>query len=129
MISFDNLKSSNDMCGGMSYHGYAEFEGKTVKDVLEEIKEHLKGGGCYLDAGKEGKWGKLGISFGAAWSIKINGKLYLYTWLGDNKMIYDHSLDDAEVTYLEVDGGWYCDYNYNIHTDKPPYNYGWKRRN
>jgi hypothetical protein len=109
MIRLDNLKGHNEMCGGYSYSGYATFEGRTVKEVLEEIREYAKNTGNDIGEG----FGKKGKDMGACWGIRINDIPYVGGWVGW-KNEYDHSLDDAIVKEVHVHGGWYCFYDFDI---------------
>lgn len=110
-----NVSCHNEMCGGYEYSGTASFEGKTVKEVLEEIREYYADHACeaYDEQGR--LWGKKGKNVGDAWGITINGIQYLGTWLGwKNK--YNHQFDDLPVKRIRVNGGWYCSYDFNIET-------------
>lgn len=109
MIKLD-VVGHNEMCGGYGYSGYASFDGKTVKEVLEEIKEFVKD--------KEAHY--LGDGFGNpeskncdCWRIRIGDKIYLSNWCGD-KSNYHHEYDKRRVQKIRVDGGWYCYYNFDI---------------
>lgn len=115
MIRIDNLKGHNEMCGGYAYGGYASFDGKTVKEVLEEIREFYSTNACetYDEQGR--LWGKKGKDFAGAWGIKINDIPYLGTWIGwENE--YNHQFDDLCVKSVFADGGWFCSYNFYIET-------------
>ena len=46
-----NVEEHNDICGGCSYSGTANFDGRTVKEVLEEIREFAKDERAYIGEG------------------------------------------------------------------------------
>lgn len=110
------VKGHDAICGGYAYSGFASFEGKTVKDVLDEIREFSKD--------KQARY--LGDGFGNpnsngtdAWQIKINGTIYWTSWIvqkWDNIGTYTKDMDTLEVKEIRVDGGWYCFYDFNIIT-------------
>jgi len=111
-----NVKGNNDMCGGYSYSGQVSFDGKTVKEVLDEIREYAKD--------KDAKY--LGDDFGNpnsngcdAWCIKIDDIVYWNGWAPQSWVkygVYDHSLDNLIVKNVKVHGGWYCFYDFEITT-------------
>ena len=115
MIKFGDLTSYGDMCCGMSYSGKCTFEGKNVREVLEEIKE-------YTTNPKNTKFKKINgfgnsdEECGCAWAIHINGCTYLSTWNGGDwwRKQYQGEYDDCEVETVSVNGGWYCAYNFHI---------------
>ena len=111
-MTLENLKGHNELCGGYSYSGEASFSGTTVKEVLEEIKEFVKG----KDAGYIGDgFGNKDKTFCSSWGIRINEIPYVGNWAGwKNK--YGHQFDDYEVEKVSVDGGWYCFYDFYIIT-------------
>ena len=115
MIRTDKLKGHDAMCGGYAYSGYVSFDGVTVKEVLEEIKEYYADHACetYDEQGR--LRGKKGKDFGGAWGIRINGIPYLGTWLGW-KNEYNHQFDDLRVKRVRANGGWYCSYDFDIET-------------
>ena len=92
--------------------GIAEFEGITLKEVLEEIRQFSQGKGC----------ASLGDGFGSggyeAWRITINGVTYWSAWQGDKCQKYDNGLDNEVVSKVKVCGGWYCFWDFNITTLK-----------
>lgn len=116
MLELD-VKGHPDMCGGYGYSGVASFEGKTVKDVLEEIKEYAKD--------KEASY--LGEGFGNpksnccdCWAIRINGDTYLSEWAEPKWRTHIDDINnylDLKVKEIKVDGGWYCFYDFNIITE------------
>ena len=117
--------SHNEMCGGMSYSGTASFEGKTVKEVLEEIKEFVKDKDAhYIGEGFGNKESK-GCD---CWGIYINyrygfmgghiTKRYVGGWVGWVND-YNHEYDDYIVTQVDVSGGWYCYYDFTINCKAP----------
>ena len=113
MIELKNLTKRNECCGGLSYHGTAEFQGTTVKEVLEEIKEFSKGVADDIGEG----FGTPNKHMGAAWGIYVNDVPYLGDWNGwRNK--YRHEYDDEKVLEVKVDGGWYCFYDFRIVSEK-----------
>ncbi len=68
-----NVQGHNDMCGGYSYSGQVSFDGKTVKEVLDEIREYAKDKDAHY----------LGDGFGNpeskscdAWRIRIDDIIY-----------------------------------------------------
>ena len=111
MIKLENLKRVDTLCAGATYVGKASFEGKTVREVLEEIKEYSKD--------KDG--GDLGYGFGNpnehwGWEIEINDHILLSNWIG-HKPEFTYKYDDLKVISVEVDGGWYSYYNFHITTE------------
>ena len=114
-------KGHNECCGGYAYSGYATFDGKTVREVLQEIKEYAKNTGNDIGEG----FGKPNKEMGACWGIRINGIPYVGGWAGwENK--YKHEFDDHEVAEVRVNGGWYCFYDFDILT-KGPSNSLWQK--
>lgn len=109
-----NVKGHNDMCSGYNYSGTASFSGKTVKEVLEEIKEFAKGRGQDIGEG----FGTLDKSWTRHWGITINDVRYVGAWAGW-KNEYKHQFDNWIVEKIEVNGGWYCWYDFNIKCKKP----------
>ncbi len=109
-----NVKGHNEMCGGYAYSGHATFEGRTVKDVLQEIREFSKNEQAqYLGDG----FGNPNIEqTGNCWKIRVNNKTYLSGWLNDNIIEYRHEDDEKEVEMITVNGGWYCFYDFDIYT-------------
>ncbi len=111
-----NVTGHNDMCGGYQYSGNVSFEGTTVKEVLDEIREYAKDKDAHY----------LGDGFGNpnskcidCWSITIDGIIYWSNWAKqswEKYKTYDHSLDDLVVDKVTADGGWYCFYNFRIST-------------
>ena len=92
--------------------GYATFEGKTVKEVLNEIKEFTNGNFISFD-----KCESFGNNYGpcGAWGIYINGVPYIGTWNGwKNK--YNGQYDNCKVEKVKISGGWYCAYDFYIIT-------------
>ena len=72
-----NTTGHNDICGGYAYSGTASFDGETVREVLEEIKEYTKDKeAAYLGEGFGNPYSK-GCN---CWAISINGKIYLSEW-------------------------------------------------
>ena len=115
MIKLD-VKGHNDMCGGYAYSGTALFEGKTVKEVLDEIREFSKDAqASYLGDG----FGNPNSNGTDAWQIAINGVIYWTSWIvqkWDNVAIYTKDMDNLEVKEIKVNGGWYCFYDFDIIT-------------
>ena len=113
-----HVEGHSSMCSGYEYSGFASFEGKTVKEVLDEIREFTKDKNAHY----------LGDGFGNpdsdscdAWCIRIDGVTYWNSWLKrswETYGTYDNSLDDLHVDRIEVCGGWYCFYNFEIYTRK-----------
>lgn len=108
-----HTEGHGEMCGGYAYSGYATFDGKTVKDVLEEIKEYAKDKSA--DFIGDGFGNPNHNTLGACWGIKINGIPYVGSWIGW-KNEYKHQFDDYEVESVSVHGGWYCFYDFYIKT-------------
>ena len=115
MIRTDNLKGHSEMCGGYAYSGDVSFDGITVKEVLEEIREYYADHACetYDEQGR--LWGKKDKNSCGAWGIRINDIPYLGTWIGW-KNEYNHQFDDLHVKRVHAYGGWYCSYNFDIET-------------
>lgn len=113
-----NVEGHSDMCGGYSYSGLASFEGKTVKEVLDEIREFAKDKGAhYLGDG----FGNPNSNSCDAWCISIDGITYWNNWVEQSWIkydTYDGSLDNLLVEKISVHGGWYCFYNFDIYTKK-----------
>lgn len=111
-------KGHNDMCGGYAYSGTASFDGETVREVLEEIKEYAKDKeAAYLGEG----FGNPNSKGCNCWAIRINGNTYLSEWAESNwrKATAINDIQkylDLKVKKIEVDGGWYCFYDFNIIT-------------
>lgn len=93
------------------FSGTALFDGKTVAEVLEEIKEYAKDKGDNIGEG----FGGLDKNSGHAWAIYINDCLYVSGWIGD-KPNYHHQYDNELVKEISVRGGWYCFYDFHIRT-------------
>ena len=112
MIKLENLTLHDEMCGGASYSGKVMFDGKTVKEVLEEIKEFAKDKQAqYIGKGFGNPLSK-GVD---CWGIRINDKNYVGGWAGW-KENYDHEYDNSEVERIVISGGWYCFYDFHIIT-------------
>lgn len=107
-------KGHNECCGGYAYSGYATFDGKTVREVLEEIREYAKDAGNDIGEG----FGKPNKKLGACWGIRINGIPYVGGWAGW-KNEYQHQFDDCRVIKVLVEGGWYCFYDFHIVCEEP----------
>lgn len=112
-----NVQGHNDMCGGYSYSGRVSFDGKTVKEVLDEIREYAKDKDAhYLGDG----FGNPNSKYCDAWCISIDNTIYWNSWISQswNKYgVYDHSLDNLIVKDIRVNGGWYCFYDFEIITN------------
>lgn len=109
-------KGHNDMCGGYGYSGFALFEGHTIREALEEIKEFSQDGGAYLGEG----FGNPKYGNGHAWKITINGMQYLSSWSSPNWGGYIDNINyylDKKVKGIKVSGGWYCFYDFDIITE------------
>ena len=106
------VSEHNTLGGGLSYDGFVLFDGKTVKEVLDEIRQYST----------EHPANYLGDGFGNpshkhdAWEIRINGVTYWSAWSGHSCQKYDHKLDNLIVKKIEVNGGWYCFYDFDIIT-------------
>ena len=113
-----NVAGHDDMCGGYSYSGLVSFDGKTVKEVLDEIREFSKDKDAqYLGDG----FGNPSSDSCDAWCIKIDEITYWNGWAEQswNKYgTYDSSLDNLLVDKVVVHGGWYCFYDFEIYTKK-----------
>ena len=113
-----NVVGHDDICGGYSYSGPVSFDGKTVKEVLDEIREFAKDKDAqYLGDG----FGNSSSDSCDAWCIKIDEITYWNSWVEQswNKYgTYDSSLDNLLVDKVVVHGGWYCFYDFEIFTKK-----------
>ena len=111
-----NISGHNGMCAGYEYSGLASFDGKTVKEVLNEIKEFAKDKDAhYLGDG----FGNPNSKSCNAWCIKVDGITYWdsrapQSW--NTYGIYDRSLDSVLVNKVLVHIGWYCFYDFEIYT-------------
>ena len=105
-----NVSGHDDICGGYCYSGTASFEGSTVAEVLQEIREFARNRDAhYLGEG----FGNPKSDFCNAWGIRINGIPYVGDWNGwQNK--YRHEYDEEKVIEVRVSGGWYCFYDFYI---------------
>lgn len=115
MIRIVKTGECGEMCGGMAYRGYAEFDGKTVREVLDEIREYARTGACKPT--KNG-WGNPEWEYKpcGGWSVSVDGKLVASGWANRWEPEYDGSKDNAKVKRISIYGGWYCDYDFNIVT-------------
>ena len=98
------------------------YTSKTVREVLEEIKEYTN---------HDKRFGRLrefghpeSPRFGNCWVIYINNKIYLSCWVGESpdnlslyKEMYDEADLDKKVSFITGNGGWYCGININIYTE------------
>lgn len=124
-MELENLVSHDTMCSGMAYSGTASFFGKTVHEVLEEIKRFVKDKPAhYIGDGFGNKesdsndhWGIYIKYRFCNWGDYIS-KRYVGDWAGWQNE-YDHEYDNYIVTKVEVDGGWYCYYDFTINCIKP----------
>lgn len=108
------VEGHNDFCGGYSYSGFASFEGTTVAEVLEEIKEFAKNKqAAYIGDG----FGNPQSKMCNAWGIKINDVPYVGDWAGW-KNEYRGEYDEEKVIEVRVSGGWYCFYDFGIISEK-----------
>lgn len=111
-----NVKGHSEMCSGYSYSGTASFEGKTVKEVLDEIREFAKDKNArYLGDG----FGNPKSNNYDAWKIEIDRVIYWNCWIPQNWWnygTYSKELDNLEVKEVRVNGGWYCFYDFEIIT-------------
>ena len=108
-----NVTGHNEMCGGYAYSGIASFDGKTVKEVLDEIREYAKDKNArYLGDG----FGNPKSNNCDCWKIQINGKTYWNCWNNTICLPYNKALDNLKVKQVRVDGGWYCFYDFDIIT-------------
>lgn len=94
----------------------ASFDGKTVKEVLNEIREFSKDKNAeYLGDG----FGNPNLKCGDNWGIYIDDVTYWGSWLTPNNLPhqkYSLTFDDKKVDKIEIDGGWYCFYDFRIYT-------------
>lgn len=114
-----NVEGHNEMCGGYSYSGTALFEGKTVKEVLDEIREFAKDKHAYCLG--DGFGNPDSPKFGGAWMITIDGIIYWNGWIPQKWWkfgTYSKELDNIEVKEIKVHGGWCCFYDFEIITKK-----------
>lgn len=110
MIKLNNVVGHNDMCGGYSYSGKVSFEGTTVAEVLEEIKEFANNKQAhYIGDG----FGNPESKICDAWGIRINDIPYVGDWAGW-KNEYRGEYDEEKVIEVRVSGGWYCFYDFDI---------------
>ena len=117
MIKIVKAQGHNEMCGGYGYNGQAYFDGNTVREVLEEIKEYAKGKGQSIGDG----FGDLDESKTCCcWGIRINGVPYVGGWAGW-KNEYKHQFDNDKVLKVLVSGGWYAFWDFDIISDKTEY--------
>lgn len=118
MIKIINIKGHNEMCGGYSYSGDCVFDGKTVKDVLKEIKEYTNNHPS-MSFKKINGYGNDDDGFGNAWKICIEDKVYLNGWLNNHyDQQYNGEYDNNEVESIKINGGWYCAYDFHIKVKK-----------
>ena len=104
----------DDICGGYSYSGTASFEGSTVAEVLQEIREFAKDkDSLYIGDG----FGRDKDGFACCWGIRINGIPYVGGWAGW-KNDYRHEYDEERVVEVRVSGGWYCFYDFYIECEE-----------
>lgn len=110
-------KKYADMGGGENNIGYATFkEGSTVKDVLEEIRK-------FSQEQHRAKPRQIASGFGVNggtenWAIYIDDELYCSSWGESWRKTYYGGKEDRIVEKIEVDGGWYSWYNFNIVTKR-----------
>ena len=116
MIKIINLKMCHD-----TYIGECQFDGKNVKEVLQEIKEYTnnsKNGKC----AKIGEFGNDKNSIGNHWDIIINDKIYISSRSKNSwRKQYQGEYDNCEVESISVSGGWYCAYDFYIKTKENDY--------
>lgn len=115
MIQIINVKTHAEICSGLTYSGNVLFEGETVKEVLEEIKQYTNGKAGGMKFMKIDDFGNDDEHGSNAWAITINHIPYIGGWLGwENK--YHGEFDNLKVKSVNVNGGWYCAYDFNIIT-------------
>lgn len=120
MLNLEDLKWSPCWMSDLSHSGYAKYDGTTIKEVLNEIREYAKDKECYYigdgfgNPNFTGKWGD--------WRIQINGKIY---WANKKENIadslckkYDKSMNDLIVERVYMDGLDYRWYYFDIWTTK-----------
>ena len=104
-INRDSLYYCSSGCGGGYYSGTASYEGKTVKEVLQEIKQYFQD--------KGNPWTDNSYYF-----VSIDG----YTVIGYDywsRGEYDPKRDDEKIVdHVNVVGGFWADFNFKIWTVK-----------
>ena len=117
MITITKIKEHADMCGGISYQYEIQFEGKTLHDVLDEIAKYTSS--CKdMKFKRFGEFGNTDDGFGAAWSIKIDGTVYLSSWSGEgDESKWYKGPESIKVASISGHGGWYCGINFDITTE------------
>ena len=111
MIKIINLQFCHD-----TYTGNCLFEGKSVKEVLQEIKEYTNNTEN-REFAKIGEFGNSKEPCGNHWEIIINDKEYI-TSRGKSwwRKQYQGENDNCEVESITINGGWYCAYDFYIKT-------------
>ena len=117
-INEGELKKCDAMCGGATYVGHAKYDGETVKEVLDEIREFTK----------DKRAAYLGDDFGnpivskysaySGWAVYINDDCYWSGWMNVQAKKYNKSLDKWIVDDVFIDGGWYSYYDFTIRAHK-----------
>lgn len=109
-----NVCGHDDICGGYSYSGTASFDGTTVAEVLDEIREYAQNRSArYLGEG----FGNPKSEMCDCWGIRINNIPYLGGWCGW-KNEYRHEYDEEKVIEVRVSGGWCCFYDFDIYCEE-----------
>lgn len=114
-IKTNDLTEFSTLGSGISYGGQAEYDGVTVKDVLEEIKEYVKDKSAqYIGEG----FGNPNAPQASCWGITINNEKYVGGWSGWINT-YHHQYDNCKVKKVLIEGGWYCFYDFHIISELP----------
>lgn len=110
------LKPVPDEHGCVFMDGFALFDGETVKEALDEIREYTMDKDVAYLGDNFGNLANIN-KHAAEWSISINGTKYWNGWIYKRPAIkYDHSLDNVAVKQINVHGGWTRFYDFEIIT-------------
>ena len=77
MLNLEELNWKPCWMSDLSHSGYAKYDGTTIKEVLDEIREYAKDKKCYYIGDGFGNPNFTG-AYGN-WSIYINGEVYWTT--------------------------------------------------
>ena len=104
-INRDSLLYCPSCCGGGFYLGTANYEGKTVKEVLQEVQQYFQD--------KGNPWTE-----DSSYYVSVDG----YTVIGydcDSRGKYNPIRDnDKIVIQINVEGGFWSDFCFKIYTLK-----------
>lgn len=109
-------RGDGNFCGCDQSYGEARFEGKTVDEVLDEIREYShKKNACYIGDG----FGNEGApDFCACWAVYVNDEVVASNWLNHTPN-YKGDKGGWIVDRVTYDGGQYCWYDFRIHATEP----------